>query len=59
MVADMDEARIVTLIGLLGWLILVGCGYRSYRVAGRKTLVMAAAWIGIFAVAMAVFASMG
>ncbi len=39
---------IVAIISVLGWLVLAISGYRSHRVSGRKTLLMAAGWLGIF-----------
>lgn len=43
-----DPTSIVALVSVLGWLVLAVSGYRSHRVSGRKTLLMAAIWIGIF-----------
>jgi len=45
-----DMTSIVGIVSVLGWLVLAISGYRSHRVSGRKTLLMAAAWIGIFGV---------
>lgn len=45
-----DMTSIVAIISVLGWLVLAIGGYRSHRVSGRKTLLMAAAWLGIFIV---------
>ena len=39
---------VVVIVSMLGWLVLAVSGYRSHRVSGRKTLMMAAIWIGIF-----------
>ncbi len=46
----MNEFQIVSLISLLGFLILIGSGFRARRVGLKKTLYMAGAWAGIFAI---------
>lgn len=43
-----DMTSLVLLVSATGWLVLAIYGYRSQRVSGRKTLVMAAIWLGIF-----------
>ena len=44
----MNEYAWVSLVGLVAWLFLAVAGFRAHRVSGRKTVLMAAAWIGIF-----------
>jgi len=43
-----DTTSIVAIVSVLGWLGLAVSGYRSHKVSGRKTLMMAAIWIAIF-----------
>jgi len=43
-----DTTSIVAIVSVLGWLVLAVSGYRSHKVSGRKTLMMAAIWIAIF-----------
>ena len=38
----------VSLIALVGWLILALGSYRAHRIGAGRTMVMAAAWVGIF-----------
>ena len=54
-----DMTRIVALISLLGWLVLVTSGYRTHRVSGRNTLLMAALWMGIFGMLVIVLIWLG
>ena len=54
----MSEGQIISLVAVIGSLILVGSGYRSYCVGGRKTLTMVLIWIGAFLLAAAAFGSM-
>lgn len=46
----MTEYQIVSLISLLGFLILVSSGFRTRRLDAKRTLYMAGAWAGIFAI---------
>ncbi|WP_341713038.1 hypothetical protein [Erythrobacter sp.] len=46
----MNEVQIVSLISLMGFLILNILGFRSFNVGWRRTLYMAGAWAGIFAI---------
>lgn len=45
----MNEYQVVSLISLIGFLILIGAGFRSRGIEWRKGLFMAGAWAGIFA----------
>lgn len=46
----MNEYQIVSLISLLGFLVLVGSGFRARDVGWKKGFYMAGAWAGIFAI---------
>ncbi|MFA6220292.1 MAG: hypothetical protein WC692_11030 [Erythrobacter sp.] len=46
----MNEIQIVALIPLVGFLILNIAGFRHRSSGWRKTLYMAGAWAGIFAI---------
>jgi len=45
----------VSLIALGGWLILALGSYRAHRVGGRKSLLMATAWLGLFLLVTGLF----
>lgn len=49
----------VSLIALGGWLIFALGSYRSYRIGGRRTLVMATAWLGLFLLVTGLFVAFG
>ena len=55
----MSEGSVIQIVVLVGWLVLVVSGYRSWRVSGTKTLAMAAIWAGIFIVAALIFGAIG
>lgn len=46
----MSEHQIVSLVSLVGFLILVGAGFRARDVGWKKGFFLAGAWAGIFAV---------
>ena len=48
----LGETQWLALIALIGWLILVASGFRSYKVGWSRGLVMAGFWAGIFAVVL-------
>lgn len=47
-----------SLVAMVGWLILVVSGYRSYRVSGRTTLTYVLIWASAFGLAALVFGAM-
>ncbi|MXO58860.1 hypothetical protein GRI89_04810 [Altererythrobacter salegens] len=49
----------LSIIVLVGWLILVVAGFRSYRVSGRKVLLYGVIWASIFIAVALVFYTMG
>jgi hypothetical protein len=51
----MSEGALVSLVAMVGWLVLMIFGYRSYRVDGRKTLSMVMIWLGIFILVILAF----
>jgi len=44
----MSEDSVVRLVALIGWLILVGSAFASYRLSWRKGLKLALIWAAIF-----------
>lgn len=44
----MSEGAIVSIVAMVGWLVLMLSGYRSFKVDGRKTIMMAGVWLGVF-----------
>lgn len=46
----MNEHQVVSLIGLVGFLILVASGFRAHNVSWRRGLFIAGIWAGIFAI---------
>lgn len=50
---------LISIVALLGWLVLALSAYRSHRVSGRKTLVMAATWGAIFLLLAGMIAAVG
>lgn len=50
----MSEHQIVSLVSLVGFLILVGSGFRARDVSWKRGLYMAGAWAGIFAIVILV-----
>jgi hypothetical protein len=55
----MNAAGWVSLIALTGWLVLALGSYRAHRVGGRKTLILATAWLGIFLLITGIIVVMG
>ncbi len=55
----MNQFGWVSLVALGGWLILALSSYRAHRIGASKTLVMALVWLAIFALALAIFVTMG
>ena len=51
----MNEYSVVSLIAMIGWLILMGAGYSSYRVSGKNTVTMVLVWAAIFGAVALVF----
>lgn len=49
----------VSLIALIGWLVLAVGSFRAHQVSGKKTLLMATAWLGIFLLVTGVIVVMG
>ena len=45
----MTAIAIVSIIGLLGWLVLAGSEYRSFQVGTGKTLRLVLIWLLLFA----------
>jgi hypothetical protein len=54
----MTEGSLVSLIALLGWLLLVVSGYRSYRAGPRKTMTYVLIWAALFGGVALVFGAM-
>lgn len=46
----MNEFEVVHLVWLFGALVLVGSSLAAHRLSWRRGLVMALAWVGIFAI---------
>ncbi|WP_370030900.1 hypothetical protein [Qipengyuania mesophila] len=46
----MSEHQLVSVVSLIGFLILIGAGFRTHSVGWKKGFFMAGAWAGIFAV---------
>ena len=44
----MNDVAIVSLISLLGWLVLAGSAFASYRLNWGKTVQLALMWLAIF-----------
>jgi hypothetical protein len=44
----MTTLQIVSMIGLLGWLVLVGGALASYRLGASQLVKMALVWLAIF-----------
>lgn len=51
----MSEANIVQIIALLGWLVLMGSAFASYKLTWGRTLTYALIWLAAFAGVFAVF----
>jgi hypothetical protein len=45
----MNDMAVVSIIAMLGWLVLVGMGFASYRLSWGKTAQLALTWVAIFA----------
>ncbi len=43
-----DMTAIVSIIALLGWLVLAGSAFASYRLSWGKTAQLALTWLAIF-----------
>lgn len=55
----MNEGAIVSLVTLLGWLILAGSAFASYRLDWSKTVKLALVWLAIFAGMFAIVRLLG
>ncbi|MEL6486379.1 MAG: hypothetical protein AAFQ13_04450 [Pseudomonadota bacterium] len=44
----MNDVAIVSVIALLGWLVLAGSAFASYRLSWGKTAQLALVWLAIF-----------
>ena len=55
----MSQYGWVSLVAMTGWLILALGAYRIHRVDGRKTLLWATAWLGLFLLVTGVFVMIG
>jgi hypothetical protein len=49
----------VSLIAVTGWLVLAVGAVRAHRVGARKVVIWSLAWLAIFALVTAVFATAG
>ena len=45
----MSDVAMVSIISLLGWLVLAGSAFASYRLNWGKTAQLALVWLAIFA----------
>ena len=55
----MTEFQLVSIVGLLGWLILAASAYRARQITTRKTLRFALIWASLFLAVAFVFTAMG
>ncbi|MDJ0977747.1 MAG: hypothetical protein QNI87_04360 [Erythrobacter sp.] len=44
----MNDATVISLIAMVGWLIVVSAGFASYRLSWGKTVQLALVWVAIF-----------
>ncbi|WP_185960291.1 hypothetical protein [Erythrobacter insulae] len=44
----MTDMAIISLVSLIGWLLIAGSAFASYRLGWNKALRMALIWIAIF-----------
>lgn len=51
----MNEGQLISLVAMIGWLVLMLSGYRSYKVNASKTLTMALIWASIFVFVVLIF----
>lgn len=51
----MTEANTVQIIALVGWLVLMGGAFASYKLSWKKSLTMVLAWVAIFAFVFVIF----
>lgn len=51
----MTEANWVQIISLLGWLVIVGTGFASYRLNWRRSATYALGWFAIFGLVFMIF----
>lgn len=45
----MNESSLISIVALLGWLILAGSAFASFRLGWSKILQLALVWFAIFA----------
>jgi hypothetical protein len=55
----MTSSDWASLIAVAGALVLAGSALRAHRIGARKVVILALAWLAIFAVVAAVFATAG
>ena len=55
----MNQYRWVAMIAMTGWLVLALGSYRGRQVGGKKTLLWAIAWLGVFLLVTGVFVVIG
>ena len=51
----MNQFGVVHLVALVGWLILVGSAFASFRLGWKETVRLALVWAGIFVAVALVF----
>jgi hypothetical protein len=44
----MNEYAVVSIIAMVGWLLLVGSSFASFRLGWSKTIQIALVWLAIF-----------
>ncbi len=54
-----DTTAIVSIVAMLGWLVLAGSAFASYRLSWSKTAQLALTWVAIFGAAFLMARLMG
>ncbi len=54
-----DTTAIISIVALLGWLVVAGSAFASYRLSWGKTAQLALTWVAIFAAAFLVVGLLG
>jgi len=55
----MNDASTIQIISLIGWLVLAGSAFASFKLSWRKGLTIALSWVAIFAFVFVIFSWAG
>lgn len=54
----MNQWQVISVIALVAWLVLAIGSYRSRQISGKRTVLMAVVWIGLFGLIAMIFTAL-